>query len=69
MKGHVYVLPQDAYVVSHLACITPNDDDSSYLKYYFKFHKPNKLVKDAAYPSISLSDIDSLEIDMKTAIE
>jgi Restriction endonuclease S subunits len=39
------------------------------LKYYFKFHKPNQLVKDAAYPSISLSDIGSLEIDMKTAIE
>lgn len=66
MKGYVYVLPQDAYVVSHLACITPNNDISEYLRYYFKFHKPNRLVKDAAYPSISLADIGNLEIDMKT---
>ncbi|MCH3916938.1 MAG: restriction endonuclease subunit S [Spirochaetia bacterium] len=69
MKGYVYVLPQDAYVVSHLACITPNEDCSEYLRYYFTFHKPNQLVKDAAYPSISLSDIGDLEIDMKSVSE
>lgn len=69
MKGYVYVLPQDAFVVSHLACITPNEDISEYLRYYFTFHKPNHLVKDAAYPSISLSDIGELEIDMKTDLE
>ena len=69
MKGYVYVLPQDAFVVSHLACITPNEDVSEYLRYYFTFHKPNHLVKDAAYPSISLSDIGELEIDMKTDLE
>ena len=69
MKGYVYVLPQNAYVVSHLACITPKDDTSEYLRYYFKFHKPNQLVKDAAYPSISLADIGNLEIDMKTDSE
>ena len=33
LKGYVYVLPQDAYVVSHLACITPKADISEYLKY------------------------------------
>ncbi len=65
MKGYVYVLPQEAYVVSHLACITPQEDISGYLKYYFTYHKPNQLVKDAAYPSISLSDIGELEIDIK----
>ena len=69
MKGFVYVLPQEAYVVSHLACITPNDDVSEYLRFYFNFHRPNRLVKDAAYPSISLSDIGNLEIDMKTEFE
>ena len=57
MKGYVYVLPQEAHVVSHLACITPNEDISEYLRFYFNYHKPNQLVKDAAYPSISLSDI------------
>lgn len=69
MKGFVYVLPQEAYVVSHLACIIPNEDISEYLRFYFNFRKPNQLVKDAAYPSISLSDIGELEIDMKTAVE
>ena len=69
MKGYVYVLSQDAHVVSHLACITPRGDYSDYLRYYFTFHRPNQLVKDAAYPSISLSDIGDLEIDMKTDLE
>ena len=31
LKGYVYVLPKDAYVVSHLACITPKDNISDYL--------------------------------------
>ena len=65
LKGYVYVLPQEAYVVSHLACITPKEDISEYLRYYFGYHKPNQLVKDAAYPSISLADIGALEIDLK----
>ena len=65
LKGYVYVLPREAYVVSHLACITPNEEISDYLRYYFEYHKPNQLVKDAAYPSISLSDIGALEIDIK----
>lgn len=69
MKGYVYVLPQSAYVVSHLACITPNEDVSEYLRYFFNYHKPNQLVKDAAYPSISLSDIGNLVVDMKSESE
>ena len=65
LKGYVYTLPQDAYVVSHLACITPKEDISEYLRLYFTFHRPNQLVKDAAYPSISLADIGNLEIDTR----
>lgn len=65
LKGYVYVLPQEAYVVSHLACITPREELSDYLRYFFSYHKPNQLVKDAAYPSISLADIGALEIDSK----
>jgi len=64
LKGYVYVLPEDAYIVSHLACVTPMGVDSDYLCYYFRFHRPNKLVKDAAYPSISLADIGCLEIEI-----
>ena len=69
MKGYIYVLPQSAYVVSHLACITPNEDISEYLRYYFNYNKPNQLVKDAAYPSISLSDVGNLVVDMKPESE
>ena len=28
LKGYVYVLPKDAYVVSHLACIMPKEDEN-----------------------------------------
>ena len=65
LKGYVYVLPKDAYVVSHLACVTPKEDLSEYLRYYFLYRNPNQLVKDASYPSISLADIGDLEIDTK----
>lgn len=65
LKGYVYILPCDSYVVSHLACVTPHEDISQFLKYYFDYNKPNKLIKDAAYPSISLLDIGELRVDIK----
>ncbi|MCD7798949.1 MAG: restriction endonuclease subunit S [Akkermansiaceae bacterium] len=64
LKGFVYVLPSDAYVVSHLACVTPEKVNSKYLKYYFLFHKPNTLIKDEAYPSISLTDIANMVVQV-----
>ena len=64
MKGYVYVTNAECYVVSHLACIMPFDVDSKYLKYYFEYHKPNQLVKDASYPSISLADIAEMPINV-----
>ena len=36
MKGYVYRLQSDCYVVSHLACITPFGVSGEYLKYYFE---------------------------------
>jgi len=64
MKGYVYVLKTPCYVVSHLACVLPKDGCSDYLAYYFKWHKPNQLVKDDAYPSISLADISNVSMKM-----
>ena len=64
MKGLVYTLKNDCYVVSHLAIVTPTNISSSYLNYYLSFHRPNSLIKDAAYPSISLKDIESLKISV-----
>lgn len=62
MKGHVYQLKTPCYVVSHLACIMAKEISGEYLKYYFEFNKPNLLVKDEAYPSISLADIGEMDI-------
>lgn len=62
MKGLVYTLKNDCYVVSHLAIITPKNINSSFLNYYFQINKPNKLIKDSAYPSISLKDLENLSV-------
>ena len=69
MKGYVYVLQSDCYVVSHLACIIPIETTGAYLKYYFEYHRPNSLIKDEAYPSISLSDIGNLDIRLETPVK
>lgn len=62
MKGYVHVLQRDCYVVSHLAILTPQTIDGHFLKYYLRFTKTYSLVKDEAYPSISLSDIASFPV-------
>ena len=62
MKGFVYTLKSDCYVVSHLAIITPYSVNSHFLNYYLRYNKPNSLIKDEAYPSISLKDIENLQI-------
>jgi len=64
LKGYVYVLPKEAYVVNHLACIMPKEDISDYLKLYFDYYKPSRLIKDFAYPSISLTDIGNVQIEL-----
>lgn len=62
MKGYVHVLQRDCYVVSHLAILTPKTIEGHFLKYYLRFTKTYSLVKDEAYPSISLSDIASFPV-------
>ena len=57
MKGHVYALKTDCYVVSHLAVLTPTGISTQFLTYLLNYYRPNTLVKDSAYPSISLEDI------------
>lgn len=63
-KGYVHILSQECYVVNHIACVNMVKDNSNYMKYYFMYHKPNKLVKDDAYPSISLSDIGNMNVNI-----
>lgn len=62
MKGYVYKTQQECYVVNHLAVVIPKWCEGDYLKYYFQYHKPNSLIKDEAYPSISLQDIGNVEL-------
>jgi Restriction endonuclease S subunits len=66
LKGYVYRLKNNCYVVNHLACIIPQKDlvYPAYLKYTFIFSPPNRLIKDEAYPSISLSDISKMIIPL-----
>ncbi len=64
MKGYVYKLKRDCYVVNHLACVIPRKVYGSYLKYCLEKYPPNRLIKDASYPSISLSDIANLKIPL-----
>lgn len=69
MKGHVYSLRADCYVVSHLAILTPHGISTAFLKYILTFHRPNTLVKDSAYPSISLEDIKAFPIPVPSLNE
>lgn len=62
-SGHVYRLRGPAYVVSHLAALVPRDPgDSAFLMRALQRFSPTVLVKDAAYPSIRLGDIEALVI-------
>lgn len=62
MTGNVYVLPKPCYAVSHLACVIPNGKYASYLKHYFRFNRPNRLIENPSFPSIKLSRIQGIEL-------
>lgn len=62
-KGHVYRLRLPAYVVNHLAALVPHDaDDSAFLVRVLQRFPPTVLIKDPAYPSIRLGDIENMKI-------
>ncbi|WP_051227705.1 restriction endonuclease subunit S [Gillisia sp. JM1] len=64
--GRVYVLPEDAYIVSHLAVVTITSKhvNNEYVAFYFNYRPPYHLIKDDAYPSISVTDIENVEIPL-----
>lgn len=64
LKGYVYTLPRDCYVVSHLACITPHTGFSKYLEHFFAYNKPNRLIQNPSFPSIKLSRISDIELPL-----
>ena len=65
-KGRIYKLERDAYIVSHLAIITPDNTKllPEYLMYWLQKHPPKMLIKDESYPSIGLTDIANMEIEL-----
>lgn len=64
LKNRVLKLKEDSYIVNHLACVKVFSElvTVDYLRYYFVWFKPSKLVIDESYPSIRLSDIGELNI-------
>lgn len=69
-KGHVYRLQSCAYVVNHLAALVPSAGvDSRYLAHALTEFSPTRLIKDAAYPSIRLSDIAEMKIPLAPLAE
>jgi len=67
-KGHVYRLRTPAYVVNHLAALVPHDEsDSAFLAHALQRYPPTILIKDAAYPSIRLGDIESMRVHAPTS--
>lgn len=62
-KGRIYVLQNPAYVVSHLAILTPKDNvHAQYLRLALKQFPPSVLIKDPAYPAIGLGEIQNYKI-------
>lgn len=66
MLNRVYLVEQEIYYVSHLASVTPDNSvlDSRFCYYFLKHFKTSKLIKDSAYPSIGLPDIEKVEIPL-----
>lgn len=63
MKGHIYQLKNPAYIVNHLATLTPHSMIfGKYLRHVLQFKSPTCLIKDEAYPSIRLGDIEQMEV-------
>lgn len=62
-KDRVYVLQSPAHVVSHLATLIPKDGaHGDYLRLALKRFPPSSLIKDPAYPTIGLGEIEKFEI-------
>lgn len=62
-KERIYKLINPCYIVNHLAVLELNSDVSpDFIFYVLKAFPPAQLIKDPAYPSISLADISQFKI-------
>ncbi len=64
-KGLIYRIKQPCYVVSHLAALVPRDALApEYLSRWLEAHPPTALISNSAYPSIRLSQVASVSIQL-----
>jgi type I restriction enzyme S subunit len=69
-KDRIYVLQNHAHVVSHLATLIPKEGTHpDYLRLALKRFPPSSLIKDPAYPAISLGEIEGFEIPVPKEYE
>lgn len=62
-KSRIYIIQDSVYVVSHLAILVPHNNVSSeYIKHALRHYPPSSLIKDPAYPAISLDEIENFSI-------
>lgn len=65
VQNRVFVLPESAHVVSHLATVeVKNGIDSKFLSYFWQNFKTSNLIQDPAYPSISLEAVENVAIEL-----
>lgn len=68
--GRVYRLAEPSYVVSHLATVTPKENlDAGYLTHFLVKNPPSRLIPNDAYPSIRLSEIENITIELPLIAE
>lgn len=61
--GRIYRLLEPAYVVSHLAALVPTGRyDPTFLTYWLRKNPPSHLIKDPAYPSIRIGEIEEVQV-------
>jgi len=69
-KGHIYRLRDEAYVVNHLAAIVPTERVvPEFLEHSLRVFSPVRLIQDAAYPSVRLSDVATMKIPLPPLAE
>jgi len=68
-KGRIYMLKDAAYVVSHLAILNPKSSvHGEYLRLVLNQFPPSRLIKDPAYPAISLKEISNYKLPIPEEI-
>lgn len=62
LSGHIYLLKEDAYVVSHLACIRAKIDVyAEMVKWYLIVNGTQDLIKNPSYPAIQIPQFENME--------